>query len=743
MIEDDEINGMYGILRCLNLEECNPDIREQALCKLLAILRSTSQSCYADDRKRQVGEFLLENDVIEVVTKAMWADMEIIEVQDAVMNVLLFIAASIGIRNTGLGGDGEHKHGNSSGNAHMLSSNEVCDSILFTMQNHISAQGIQLKGILIFASLAASSSDNTKGTSNSDGSLSGALTMVLNAMSYHADSRSIRKAGLQALHHQCTLSAYAEANKRNLVESKLGNGMPAIELVIYAIEELQQDLVAMEWACQLCWCLTASDELLKRLQDTSLHEATTSVCRHFMTNPNGIVLVESSIGTIANLAYLERKRKEMRSIGTIELILDGLRCHRDHFGISFEATLALENLALPPNFQDSPLTLLKSDAVPMLVQRLKTFIDYPEYAIQGLRTLACIAAQSEEAKERINSREIISIVHELSRKHREIDMLEMCCIFIATLAMSKSAATSDFLMEQGVVDLLINAMETSNEEKVQDAACLALRNISCRIEKLDLLLRGCKTSMSVVGAMEVHRNNLSIQTSGCCIIWNLLSKTKETEFALNAKIVNCVTKAMQSHIESGELLELACGALWVVADNFVDEKVYIGNEAIDVVTCAMVMHPNTTSTLEKACGLLSNLSSDELLAKAIAKAQGVNIISEAMCNNRNSICLLESGCLTLKNITLVCPSFAQDGSVALSTLIHAMNENVESTSFIKEACDMLWVVASKDENIRSKVVALEGISVLMKCLEQNDPEVQTSALGAFNQLAKANSQKIS
>ena len=46
-------------------------------------------------------------------------------------------------------------------------------------------------------------------------------------------------------------------------------------------------------------------------------------------------------------------------------------------------------------------------------------------------------------------------------------------------------------------------------------------------------------------------------------------------------------------------------------------------------------------------------------------------------------------------------------------------------------------MAAEAESCQSKILALDGISVLMKCLEHNSyvPEVQEAALGAFNQLA--------
>eukprot|EP00536_Pseudo-nitzschia_multiseries_P007965 jgi/Psemu1/305350/fgenesh1_kg.193_\ len=300
------------------------------------------------------------------------------------------------------------------------------------------------------------------------------------------------------------------------------------------------------------------------------------------------------------------------------------------------------------------------------------------------------------------------------------------------------------MIEHGVIDVLFQAMEFYTEEKVHDAVCLALRNLSCQTRESDLLLKNNKMTRLIVNTMGLHWKSVSIQTSACCIFSNLLSKTKKKELAFNVKIVTSITKAMQSHIESSDLLELACGTLWEFVDSFDDGKVFVGSEVIDVVACAMVMHPRTTSTLENACGLLSHLSSKQSLAETIANAQGVNIVAEVMCNNGSSISLLEAGCLTLKNITLACPSFAHDGSVAVSTLIGAMKENINCTSFVKEACELLWVLASEDENIRSKVLALDGISILMKCLEEHssNPAVETAALGAFNQLARSNNSNI-
>ena len=627
------IDDLTESFQCLNFNECNPDSRIEALNSVANTIWN-----YIGDR----GEFIMKYNVIEMVTKSIWADMEIIEVQEAAINLLFVIATSTS--------------DNSSDNntmCNVISNNEsICDSILFSMQNHNQSQSIQLQGCLIFAFLAATSLESKN---NADGSLSGAMTMVLNAMCKHGGSLPIRKAGLETLHHQCLLSIHQDDNKKRLIESKLENGMSGIDVITYAMEELQQDLLSMQLTCELIWCLTTRKDILKELKDNSLHQSIVSICRYYLTDPAALLLIEYCTGAIANLSYLNKNCNELIDIGAFKLVLDVLLHHENELGISYEATLALGNLVLSKQVHIS-------DAVTILVGRLPNLMNNSEFFGETLRVLACVSSHSEEAKEIISVQEVIDIVHQCN-KHE--GMLEPFFILIACLVVG-SNRRNETMIQCGVIDILLNAMKRhSANERIQDAACLAFRNMLCQTEKSDSFLKNGTTSKFIVSAMEMHTKSLSIQTNACCIFWGMLSKTDEKDLASNPKAVDLIIKAMQKHIESAELLELACVALWTFVDTFDNCRITVGKQAIDPVICAMVMHPNTTSMLENACGLLSNLSLEKSLAEAIRNVQGVNIVAETMCNNDSSITLMELGCLILKSIISV-PAFAQDVETCLS-----------------------------------------------------------------------------
>lgn len=707
-----DIHDIPAIMHCLSLDECDANMREKALDSLATILWRSS------DKGR---EFILNNKGVETLNAAMWADMESPQVQSAALHLILAMAAS---------SDGLSEHD-------MLSREEsICDSVLFTMQNHARVPEIQLRGCLIFAALAGSSSDNN---TISDGSLSNALQMVLNAMDNHPNDVSIQRAGLQALYHQCLASIHAEGNKRTLMESKLDSGAVGLDVVLRAMQVLQDDYVAVEWACRISWSLTSSEDLVKSSAGIPLPQTIVPVCLQHVANPAAAGLVEAALGAVGNLAHLERMHKPLVDVGAIGMIVESLQLYPHDFGISFEAVAAIANLSSTSHARES---LVKSGAVPLTVASLDHFLDIHVYAEEGLRALVCLLVGSSDAKSILISTDVVKTIADASERHETLSVQQLCCSLVATLSVDPAAC--DLLVGRGAVGLVLNALESFSEIQVQEAGCAALRNMFHHTQLTDKLLEGGDTEKLIVGAMSKHKTSLLIQTNACCFLWNMIYKSKDSSKVVTSEGVKCIVKAMQSHMESGELVEQACGALWTIIHDSMDRKKdVVGNGAIDAVTCAIVMHPGNPEALEKACGVLSDVSSEAPLAAAIANAQGVTIVAEALRSNPNHLGLLEVGCLTLRNVVSVLSEVASEASAVIATVVHAMDDNFDSVGFQKEACNLLWILGSEDDSCQSKILALDGLSVLMKCLEENrdDTELQQSALGAFNKLSFSSNEE--
>ena len=703
------------IMHCLSLNQATAQMREKAFRSLAGILWTAGP-----DARGSVIRFK----GVDTLIKTMWDEMGNAEVQDAAVDFLLSLAAS---------SDAQPY------NDLLANEDTICDSLLFSMQTHSNVSSIQMKGCVILSCLAAASSNNAK---VSDGSLSGALMMVLSAMSNHPRSAEIQKAGLQALFNQCALSINMESNKRSLVESRLENGSSGMDVITNAMKSsLQNDPFAMEWTCRLCWSLSSSQDLAKHISGTSdMIQEIIKLCQRSVPSRDARTTLEACLGVIGNMAHVETNLTELLRHDAVRTLVEAMQYHPRDYGVNVEACSAIANLAVSPSTCDA---VLEAGGLDSLLSVLQTFQESDEAVSEVLRAMVCLAMHSRENKEAMAVPGVIGLLVEASMKHQEVGSVqEMACKLLASLAVGR--AMSNVILNNGGLDLILRALKTNSDEKVQDAACAAYRNLTCQIQEADSLLQKGALN-SIIQAMSCHENCLSIQMNACCSIWNIAFKTQTELGALvGQEGVRAIVKAMQTHMESSELLEAACGALWSIIDESMDRKKdVVGSGAIDAVICTLVMHPTSVSTLIKACGVFSNISAEGPLAEAIADAQGVSVVSDAMRNNASAITFLEIGCMTLRNIVYQFPEFAQEASMAISPVIEAMKENITAISFQAEACRLLWVLASEAESCQSKILALDGISVLMQCLEQNshDARVQEAALGAFNQLAASGNQE--
>ena len=703
--KEQTIHDIPVILHCLHMDKVNPYMREKAF-------RALKEIIWKSGSKARM--MIQQYKGVDTLVKNMWVDMGNATVQESALQLLFALCAST---------DG---HASSD----VLSNEEaVCDSLLFVMQNHVSVENIQAAGCGILACLAAASANNK---SISDGSLSGALSMVVTAIENHNSSKPLIKAAVQALYSQCALSVNAESNKRSLME------LNGVHVVSHALQVLQDDVVALEWAMKLSWILTGAEDMMWKFSDfPNIMGTILKICQVYAPHSNASELIEAILGMVGNMTYLQNNRAEMAGAGAISVVIDAMRYQRNHCGVNVEACSVLANLAVNPAMREE---ISRAGGVGSVIQALQTHLDQEEMAEEALRALVCLANQAPETKTVLVTPEVvISIARACQTHESSLVVIDLSCSLLATLAAGESIDL-DVIIDNGGTEVIARALSCPGE-KVQESACIAFRNLTCKVRGSDELLRRGVQIRQLTQAMSAHENSVSIQTNVCASLWNLAFKSRQDPGSIvDSAGVRSIVKAMQNHMESGDLLEIACGALWSLVDDSNDRKKdVVGCGAIDALSCALVMHPGESHTLVKACGVLSNVSFEGPFAEAIASAQGVSIVVDTMRSNSNSVPLLTTCCTVLRNIVAHHPTFAQEASGAVSTIINSMRDHPDEAAFQEEACTLLWILAEKSEDVQSKICALDGITVLMKTLEHNSdvPEVQGAALGAFNQLAAA------
>jgi len=660
-----------------------------------------------------------ENNGVQMLVESMWLDMADASIMQSACELLFALTAS---------SDGAPESDMLVGD----SAEGAVDALLITMQTHITLESIQRSGCGILHCLASASSNHPQVP---DGTLSGAIFMVVNAMAMHRQSQEVQVLGIRALYSQCMLSRHAESNKKNLEQSGRDGGA-GMDVIRQAMQIAQADLVTVELAARLYWSLAANEDVARQLMEHPLvANAIIQTIHIYHDQPGTTTLIQAAYGALANLVRVCDDHQIFRDAGLIAKAAHSLETFHNNEALCIEACALLGVLAADKrNFE----LLATHDVVNTISKVMQSYDHNKSLQEEALSTLLCLVRGSEQNKLcLLSDNTMSSLVEILSDEEASLTIHEMACNLVGSLCVLREGV--QIAVRHGVIDAIsLLLIFYRNERKIHEASFVTMRNITSEGTGVDLFLRK-EISKTILDAMIASTDSVTAQLNACCMLWNICAKAKKDPSAMvSAGATKQVVKAMQTHMESGEVLEMACGALWCFIDQSeLRKKELLSCGAIDAVTCSLVMHPKEPKTLEKACGLLANVCTSTQMAEAIADYQGISMIVEAMANNSSSMKLLELGALVLRNLVLTKREFAEEASNGISAVIKCMNDNPDAVAFQCEACNTLWAMAAQSEDCKNKILALDGVTVLMGALEHNAcvSDVQDAARGAINQLA--------
>lgn len=677
------------------------------------------------------------NDGIKVLAATMWADMMVPSAERAAAELFLALVtasspavaaapSSLAATDALLGSEDTER---------------LVDALLITMQTLIMDDELQQVGCRILCCLASSSNSN-----DNDGTRSGACLAVLNAMDAHYTSAFVQEWGLRALYNQCVYSKHAETNKRTLLSSKLdtsgATGGDVLERIILSGAHHLRDGGVLEWACRLCWCLTASNASVAKmvaLRMDTLRELLHILEKCRSSEDASPQLQEAVLGTIANLSRFNQYKSFLGTSDVILLILDIMHGNKEYVEVQIEACCVIANIAgfLSPLEKEE---IVDAGAVRTIVGAMFAF-PREKHVLQepALRALVGLALESEIAKEEICELETLSVVMHLCRldDSSTLAQQEILCTLLGSLY------ASDRSMMQALQCDSLGALTSAvaayrNSEKIQDAACFAFRNLSKNMDNLDTLLRSNAIGFAV-GAMFAFKFSKTIQSNACCVLWNIGVGTEfGHQMIAETKAMKCIVNAIQTHMEVEEVIEVACGTLFglIHRSPILRQQFFDNNSGVESVTCTLVMHSRSTVLLEKACGVLAFSSTNSRPFAGAVVADGVYNIVETMRNNPNSINILQHGAHFLRNTIMRSQSYVGEATGVVSVLINALKDFTLSDTFLSEACYFIWTIAELSYEARSRIIAMDGVSILLAILDQNvgNKFVEDAAYGAFTEL---------
>lgn len=647
---------------------------------------------------------------VNVINRTIWVDIADPDVQQACLDLLLALVAKADKDEPDFltGEDGQN----------------VIDALLIVMQRLQEDEEIQGRGCRVLGCLARASKKNN---AVSDGSASGAVLAILNAMEKHRGSKGVTEWGVRTLYEFCSHSRNAEANKRNLWSQPLASGTPGWSLLLNALSVSPEDAVG------LLWVLSSDEDGLEQLQPANgILLQLFRLLQKYQKDRLSSLLIEASLGCISNFATVDTNLGQVDATDICILALSLIPVHmRSATSLCTEACAVVASLASVAN----KTTIVDQGGIDDLCLAMTEFHNDEALHEEAVNALLALMRDSAHIKEAATATTTFSTLMKLFRTYESSAKWQTsACQLFASLFAIDGVLPVD-LERDGLSAVCFAMTLHSTTEKVQESGCVALSNLSGRPGSIECLATSDAVELALL-AMQQFPRNLTVQIMTCVTLWNMEYRSAGDTGDVNA--IQCIVKAIQNHIESERLLEVACGALLHLIYGSDSHKMRVAQEGgVEAMACTLVMYAQSIGVLEKVCEVMASLSACRSLANSIIRADCIGAMVEIL-RNTDSICVYRSGALFLKNVVVAKPEVCEEAARGLTTIVKAMQLHKNDPDFQREACNYLWTVAALSEDSRSKILALDGISVVMDTLEvyQDTADVQQAAFGAFHQLAQ-------
>lgn len=248
----------------------------------------------------------------------------------------------------------------------------------------------------------------------------------------------------------------------------------------------------------------------------------------------------------------------------------------------------------------------------------------------------------------------------------------------------------------GVHEIIAAMHNHYNEPKVQEIACMKIRNLSAdssyvsAIDELDGIEK-------IVQAMEDHESFVNVQEQGCAVIWCLASlNDSNKESIMSEGGIHCVIKALKNYSSEKGIAVWGCGALFSLSFNKAN-KVFIGSSGgISEIIDAMNVHSGTVEIQEIGTSALCSLSQNcHSNAEAIISGSGLSAALQGVEVNGSQF--LERSCCILMANMLAC-RIGIEKIVTKSAVDVLMNSLTKSNDDLEYVVSVLTVLATASKN---------------------------------------------
>lgn len=273
-------------------------------------------------------------------------------------------------------------------------------------------------------------------------------------------------------------------------------------------------------------------------------------------------------------------------------------------------------------------------------------------------------------------------------------VLEGCLLALSNLCIPEKNMKCIF--DLNLIEAVVEVMSTTVENcGLQEHGCAVLANLALHDEARDRIRDsgGCDT---IVVSMVVNPMDVEVQSQALAAVRNLCAKDEEIRVLFaNSGGIDAIIGAMQCHRNDTTIQERGSWVLSILGANN-ENKMYIGeNGGIDVIVRSMCVHPDDAGVQEKALRALWTLSVAKELRFPIVEVNTISATVAAMQAHSEDAAVQEKGCGILTNLAATSSQLkvqiVKEGSLeaaVMAMVLHGENEMLteRAVSLIKKLC---------------------------------------------------------
>mmetsp|Transcript_87925 Transcript_87925/g.251981 ORF Transcript_87925/g.251981 Transcript_87925/m.251981 type:complete len:626 (-) Transcript_87925:317-2194(-) len=424
-------------------------------------------------------------------------------------------------------------------------------------------------------------------------------------------------------------------------------------------------------------------------------------------------ILEDAVTTLALMAKRTRHRRTLSQGGSITVLVDVLKRGAAHPSLVVAVCRFLGNFAVK---EDCCMTVLQNGGVDALMAAFDHSVQHQRPLQGGTQSAAEVVADTRAA--------VASAIWTCSMECKEVQNTLLSSGWISSLAavlqanaghaglheaalgivrsLSRNKQYREDILSLGFVEETIRAMKQfCDNPLLMKEGCGFIGNLATDPEiRVQLGESGvCEVVISALAACKAH-DDRKVAKLALGALSNLASCEQNRDLLSKTDVVPILLNVSRTFMQNENILEYAVGALSHLAVHSVCNQQLLGAGAVEALLLFLGDHREDLQVISKCLIALRRI-----LKQAMASAAA-------------------SGSSTAALMRQVAGAGSQTGSRGIHLLIEAMQEHIYDETVVKEAALLLTTLSSVSSNIPALMQV--AVKPCMKALEVHEHEVAVS-----------------